>query len=72
VLVVYLKTFTADQVVLLQSWADSVKVWPRTYSEQYLENEPVDYWMEFTDGRLLDIWLLQYAEDSRIMRTLFD
>lgn len=71
-LVVYLTTFTADQVSLLQSWGDSVRYWPRSWNDGYLENDPADWWIEFLDERLLTEWMLRWADDSRIMRTLFD
>jgi hypothetical protein len=72
VLVVYLQPFSSDQVQLLQAWGDSVRFWPRTWREQYLENEVADWWIEFLDESLLTLWMLHYADDSRIMRTLFD
>ncbi len=71
-LVVYLESFTPEQHGLLQSWGSRVKYWPRTWNEQYLENEPMDWWIDFSEDVLLTEWMLRYPEQSRIMRTLFD
>lgn len=71
-LVVYLKGFDDQQRLLLESWGTGVRYWPRTWNEQYLENEPLDWWIEFSDEQHLVEWMLRWADDSRIMRTLFD
>jgi hypothetical protein len=70
--VVYLTEFTAEQVSLLQLWGDSVRFWPRSWREGYLESEPADWWIEFEQDQHLVEWMLRWAPDTRIMRTLFD
>lgn len=71
-LVIYLTELNQQQVDLLNSWGSSVKYWPRTWNEQYLENAPADWWIEFEQEERLVEWMLRYAVDTRIMRTLFD
>lgn len=71
-LTVYLTTFTVEQESLLASWGNSVRYWPRSWDDGYLANDPVDWWIEFLDEQHLVEWFLRYADNTRIMRTLFD
>ena len=73
--VVYLTTFTIEQIVLLQSWGDEVKYWPRTWGEWDPLADfsyPEDWWIEFSNEAQLVEWMLRYGSDTRIMRSLFD
>ena len=72
VLVVYLQNFSTEQTRLLEQWGNSVRYWPRSWDDGYLENSPADWWIEFDSQQLLVEWILRYGDDTRIMRTLFD
>ena len=74
VLIVYLEPFHTPQELLLISWRDSVRYWPRSYAHTELELAATvtDWWLLFSNPMLADIWLLKYPEQSRIIRTLFD
>jgi hypothetical protein len=73
-LIVYLEPFNTRHTVLLQSWGRSVQYWPRSWSQQDVYNAavPTDWWLLFNNVLYADLWLLQYPEQSRIIRTLFD
>ena len=74
VLIVYLEPFHTPQELLLISWRDSVRYWPRSYAHTELELAATvtDWWLLFSNPLLADVWLLKYPEHSRIIRTLFD
>ena len=73
-LIVYLEPFQPRQTQLLLSWQESVRYWPRTWSQQDTYNAavPTDWWLLFNNVLLADMWLMRYPESSRIIRTLFD
>ena len=73
-LIVYLEPFNSRHTVMLQSWGESVRYWPRSWSQQDAYNAaiPTDWWILFNNPLLADIWLIRYPEQSRIIRTLFD
>ena len=73
-LIVYLEPFQQRQYQLIQSWGTNVRAWPRSWSQQDIYNAaiPIDWWLLFSCVQYADLWLLQYPEQSRIIRTLFD
>jgi len=73
-LVVYLEPLINAQQQLLQSWSQSVRYWPRSYSHCELDHLAVatDWWLLFSNPLYADIWLIKYPESSRIIMTLFD
>jgi hypothetical protein len=73
-LIVYLEPFGQRQHQLILSWNKHVHAWPRTWSQQDTYNAaiPTDWWLLFNTVVYADLWLLQYPESSRIIRTLFD
>jgi hypothetical protein len=73
-LIVYLEPFQQRQYQLIQRWNTHVRAWPRTWSQQDTYNAaiPTDWWLLFSTVQYADLWLLQYPEQSRIIRTLFD
>jgi hypothetical protein len=73
-LIVYLEPFGQRQHQLILSWNNHVRAWPRTWSQQDTYNAavPTDWWLLFNTVVYADLWLLQYPEHSRIIRTLFD
>jgi hypothetical protein len=73
-LIEYLEPLKTRHTVLLQSWGRSVQYWPRSWSQQDTYNAavPTDWWLLFNNVLYADLWLLQYPEQSRIIRTLFD
>jgi len=73
-LIVYLEPFGQRQYQLIHSWNTHVRAWPRTWSQQDTYNAaiPTDWWLLFSSVHYADLWLLQYPEQSRIIRTLFD
>jgi hypothetical protein len=73
-LIVYLEPFGQRQYQLIHSWHTHVRAWPRSWSQQDTYNAavPTDWWLLFSTVAYADLWLLQYPEQSRIIRTLFD
>lgn len=72
-LIAYLQQLSDSQISLLQSWTLSrVSFWPRSYSslDAYNSAIPQDWWLLFASHRYADLWLIQYGEYSRIIRTL--
>jgi hypothetical protein len=74
-LLVYLEPFRVAQLQLLENWSDSVvSYWPRSRATdyQYDYNYVTDWWMLFIRPEFASLWLLQYPEHSRVVRTLLD
>jgi hypothetical protein len=73
-LLVYLEPFDEYQIQQLQLWSQWVRYWPRSWvnTEVYNAAIPADWWLLFSNPWYSDLWLLQYPEQSRIIRTLLD
>ena len=73
-LIAYLEPFQAQQYTLLASWTSYVRYWPRSYAYIELDQLSVatDWWMLFNQAQFASLWLLQYPEQTRVIRTLFD
>jgi hypothetical protein len=73
-LIVYLEPLQKPQTIILQSWGESVRYWPRSWSQQDVYNAavPTDWWLLFNNVLYADMWLLRFPEQSRIIRTLLD
>ncbi len=73
-LIVYLEPLIIQQIEQLNRWGSGVHYWPRSYShtDAYNASIPLDYWLLFSQQILALQWMMQYPEQSRIVRTLFD
>jgi hypothetical protein len=74
-LLVYLEPFVEDQRLLLDHWSSRVVTyWPRSQVTdfQYDYSVVTDWWMLFSQAQFASLWLLQYSEHTRVVRTLFD
>ena len=73
-LIAYLEPLQHRQIQQLAAWSQWVRYWPRSWVEinQYNAAIPADWWLLFNNVLYSDIWLLQYPEQSRIIRTLLD
>ena len=74
-LLVYLEPFVDHQRLLLAQWTPSVVTfWPRSQVTdfQYDYSIVTDWWMLFSQAQFASLWLLQYPEQTRVIRTLFD
>lgn len=73
-LLVYLEPLVITQIELLNSWAEQVNYWPRSYvhTDAYNAGIPVDYWLLFRQEMFALKWMLKYPDNTRIIRTLFD
>ena len=74
-LMVYLEPFVDSQTLLLAQWTPRVVTyWPRSQVTdfQYDYSIVTDWWMLFSQAQFASLWLLQYPEHSRVIRTLFD
>ncbi len=73
-LLVYLEPLVIPQIELLNSWADQVNYWPRSYAhtDAYNAGIPTDYWLLFREEMWALKWILRYPDNTRIIRTLFD
>jgi hypothetical protein len=74
-LMVYLEPFVDSQTLLLEQWTSRVVTyWPRSHATclQYDYSIVTDWWLLFSQAQFASLWLLQYPEHSRVVRTLFD
>lgn len=74
-LLVYLEPFVDDQTLLLAQWTSRiVTYWPRSHAAcyQYESGIVTDWWLLFSQAQFASLWLLQYPEQTRVIRTLFD
>jgi hypothetical protein len=74
-LLVYLEPFADSQRLLLEQWTPRVVTfWPRSYATclQYDYAQVTDWWMLFSQAQFASLWLLQYPDQTRVIRTLFD
>lgn len=73
-LIVYLEPLQQLQIAQLERWSQWVNYWPRSWvnTEVYNAAVPADWWLLFNHCFYSDLWLLQYPEQSRIIRTLLD
>ena len=74
-LMVYLEPFVDHQRLLLEQWTPRVVTyWPRSHVTdfQYDYSVVTDWWLLFSQAQFASLWLLQYPEHSRVVRTLFD
>ena len=74
-LLVYLEPFVDHQRLLLAQWTPRVVTyWPRSQVTdfQYDHSVVTDWWMLFSQAQFASLWLLQYSEHTRVVRTLFD
>ena len=74
-LLVYLEPFADNQRLLLEQWTPRVVTfWPRSQATcyQYDYSIVTDWWMLFSQAQFASLWLLQYPEQTRVVRTLFD
>ena len=74
-LLVYLEPFVDHQRLLLEQWTSSVVTyWPRSHVTclQYDYSIVTDWWMLFSQAQFASLWLLQYPDQTRVIRTLFD
>jgi hypothetical protein len=71
-LLVYLEQLEYHQQQLLTSW--QVHYWPRSWAHTDAFNSaiPLDWWLLFSQQLYATQWLLQYPENTRVIRTLFD
>lgn len=74
-LLAYLEPFVDSQTLLLTQWTPHVVTyWPRSHAGcyQYDHSIVTDWWLLFSQAQFASLWLLQYPEHSRVIRTLFD
>ena len=74
-LLVYLEPFVECQTLLLAQWTPRVVTyWPRSHVTDFQLDYSVvtDWWMLFSQAQFASLWLLQYPEQTRVIRTLFD
>jgi len=74
-LLVYLEPFADGQRLLLEQWTPRVVTfWPRSHVTdfQYDYSIVTDWWLLFSQAQFASLWLLQYPEQTRVIRTLFD
>ena len=74
-LLVYLEPFVDHQRLLLDHWTPHVVTyWPRSHVTDFQLDYSIvtDWWMLFSQAQFASLWLLQYSEHTRVVRTLFD